>query len=200
MDQEAETSNSRRAKRAERTVRHYSRVPGYKGEPDYEADIADFLTDLRHFCAGAALDFEEMVERSRRHYEAERKEGPNTRRTSEQGKKPTCPNCSSRLEYEPDQDGACDWFCPHCGWHQHVPAGADGVEVLAQRKASGATSKSVSGLLPGVGNIDLELLKRQAALLGKVLDKTPLTDRERSCLEGLWEFVHRVADCLERHP
>ena len=38
-------------------------------------------------------------------------------------KEPKCPNCRSRLEYEPDQDGACDWYCPKCGWSQHVPAG-----------------------------------------------------------------------------
>lgn len=36
-------------------------------------------------------------------------------------KEPACPNCGSRLEYVPDQDGSCDWSCPNCGWHQHVP-------------------------------------------------------------------------------
>jgi len=74
MSQQTETRNGERASRAERAVRHYSRIPGYTGEPDYEADVADLLTDLRHFCAGAGLNFDELYETSRRHYEAERKE------------------------------------------------------------------------------------------------------------------------------
>jgi PHP family Zn ribbon phosphoesterase len=37
-------------------------------------------------------------------------------------KEPKCPNCRTRLEYEPDQDGGCDWYCPKCGWSQHVPS------------------------------------------------------------------------------
>lgn len=47
---------------------------------------------------------------------------------------------------------------------------------------------------------DLELLKQQAAILGKVVDGGPLTDDERSCLEGLWNFVHSVLDRLEEDP
>ena len=74
MSQLTQTRNGERASRAERTVRHYSRVSGYKGEPDYEADVTDLLTDLQHFCASAGLNFDELYETSRRHYEAERKE------------------------------------------------------------------------------------------------------------------------------
>ena len=121
MGQKAETSNARRARRAERTVRHYSRVAGYRGKADYEADIADLMTDLRHFCARGGLDLDEMAERSRRHYTAERKEGSNKRRRRKQGKEAKCPRCGARLEYSPDQDGSCDWRCSHCGWSQHVP-------------------------------------------------------------------------------
>lgn len=72
MNQQMQTKNSERASHAERTVRHYSRIPGY-GAPDYEADVSDLLTDLRHFCARAGLDFDELYEASSRHYEAERK-------------------------------------------------------------------------------------------------------------------------------
>ena len=115
-------------------------------------------------------------------------------------KEPMCPSCGSRLEYEPDQDGSCDWYCHRCGGQQHVPAGVHRTGVLAQCKASSATSKRTFGSLAGVGNIDLELLKQQAAILGKVLDNISLADDERTCLEGLWEFVHRVTDCLESHP
>jgi len=45
--------------------------------------------------------------------------------------------------------------------------------------------------------VDVRLLKRQASVLGKAVDKRPLTDRERRCLEGLWEFTHRVLDALD---
>jgi len=45
--------------------------------------------------------------------------------------------------------------------------------------------------------VDVRLLKRQAAILGKVVDNRPLTDYERRCLEGLWEFTHRVLDALD---
>ncbi len=45
--------------------------------------------------------------------------------------------------------------------------------------------------------MDPELLKLQAAILGKVVDKSPLTDDERSCLAGLWEFVHTILDGAE---
>ena len=38
-------------------------------------------------------------------------------------KEALCPNCGSRLEYDAGQDGSCDWHCPACGWHQHVPSG-----------------------------------------------------------------------------
>ncbi len=132
MAQLAEQSNSDRAARAEHFVRHYSRVQGYSGEVDHEADITDLLTDLRHFCAGAELDFEGMVRRSKLHYEAERKEGTDKRKRAKRAKDPACPGCGSRLECDPDQDGACDWRCPNCGWHQHVPA--PGTQVKKDRK------------------------------------------------------------------
>ena len=112
---------AKRAAHAERTVRHYSRTPGHKGKADYEADIIDFFTDLRHFCRHRRLDFGEMIKRSERHYEAERKAEPDARRARRRDEDPKCPNCGRRLECEPDQDGSCDWSCPNCGWHQHVP-------------------------------------------------------------------------------
>ena len=73
MNRRVQEKNSERASHAERTVRHYSRVPGYRGEPDHEADVSDLLTDLRHFCARVGLDFDELYEASSPHYEAERK-------------------------------------------------------------------------------------------------------------------------------
>ena len=122
MDRKAEPGNAHRAKRAEQIVRHYSRVPGYRGQADFQADITDLMTDLRHFCAGSGLDFDKMVERSKRHYTAERKEGSSKRRRKKPGKEPRCPRCGGELEHFPDQDGSCDWRCAHCGWSQHVPA------------------------------------------------------------------------------
>ena len=132
MGQKAEESNADRAGRAEQVVRHYSRTPGYSGEVDCDADIADLLADLRHFCAGAELDFEGMVRRSKHHYKAERKAELDKRRRTKRAKEPVCPSCGSRLECDPDQDGACDWRCPNCGWRQHVPA--PGTQVTKDRK------------------------------------------------------------------
>ena len=66
--------NSERTNRVERMIRHYSRIPGYKGEPDYEADVIDLLTDLRHFCAAAGLDFDQFNETAKRHHEHETKD------------------------------------------------------------------------------------------------------------------------------
>jgi len=132
MGQKAEENNADRASRAERVIRHYSRTPGYSGEVDHDADITDLLTDLRHFCTGAELDFEEMVRRSKLHYEAERKEEASKGRRAKPAKEPVCPSCGSRLECDPDQDGACDWRCPNCGWRQHVPA--PGTQAKKDRK------------------------------------------------------------------
>ena len=134
MRQEVKASNARRAMRAERTVRHYSRTPGFRGKADWEADITDLFTDLRHFCARGRLDFDEMVQRSRHHYNAERKEESIRRRMRKQAGEPKCPNCGNRLEYEPDQDGACNWHCTKCGWSQHVPAPRRRIKTKERRK------------------------------------------------------------------
>jgi ribosomal protein L37AE/L43A len=52
-------------------------------------------------------------------------------------KEPMCPNCGNRLEYEPDQDGACDWYCPKCGWSQHVPAPRRRTKARIGRRSHG---------------------------------------------------------------
>jgi hypothetical protein len=46
-------------------------------------------------------------------------------------------------------------------------------------------------------NVDRDLLTRQAALLGKVLNAASLNAEEHSCLGGLWEFVHNVLDLMD---
>jgi tRNA(Ile2) C34 agmatinyltransferase TiaS len=38
-----------------------------------------------------------------------------------------CPSCGGEIESYPDQDGACDYYCLRCSWHEHVP----GSEELA---------------------------------------------------------------------
>jgi hypothetical protein len=45
--------------------------------------------------------------------------------------------------------------------------------------------------------VDRDLLERQTGLLGKAVDGNPLTEEDRKCLDGLWEFVHSVLDSLE---
>ncbi len=36
-----------------------------------------------------------------------------------------CPCCKGKIEYFPDQDGASDNYCTHCGWREHVPSSQD---------------------------------------------------------------------------
>lgn len=103
-----------------------------------------------------------------------------------------CPSCGRRVEYFPDQDGSCDYYCTRCSWHQHVP----GDDEIAELGGKAPISTGITSQMLGRLKVDLELLKQQAAILGKVIDGTRLTKDERYCLEGLWEFVHRVIDCI----
>ncbi|MFW6118820.1 MAG: hypothetical protein ACOC7S_00640 [Planctomycetota bacterium] len=87
-----------------------------------------------------------------------------------------CPCCAGTLERYPDQDGACDFECPECGWREHVPGEVTGRPILE-----------------GI-RIEPELLGRQAALLGRLIGKASLDPDERSSLGGLWELVHSLLD------
>jgi len=198
--------------RAERLVRNYSRTPGYQGEPDYEDDIVDFLTDLRHFCAGRSLDFEELDEGAERHCVAERREGVHR-----------CAGCGTlwatdELERIDDLQDRVDpgeimpsGRCPDCGAPCHPQFSGGVMRILVSEDNDngerGPRDESEQAPCPCCGNrmehspagprVDLELLRQQAAILGKVVDEGPLTDDDRSCLEGLWEFVHSVIDSTE---
>ena len=109
-----------------------------------------------------------------------------------------CPCCKGSIEYFPDQDGSCDYQCIHCGWSEHVPGSQDIAAALTLHKESQpASNPAIEPQLPPGEKVDLKLLEEQAAILGKVIEGTSLTDEERSCLEGLWEFVHRMLDCTE---
>ena len=44
------------------------------------------------------------------------------------------------------------------------------------------------------GNIDRELLERQAAILGRIVDGGNPAEEERTCLGGVWEFLHTILD------
>ena len=104
-----------------------------------------------------------------------------------------CPYCGAQIDYSPDQDGSCDYYCTRCSWHQHVPGDGEMAEFKGKEGIlTAVTSHALARL-----KVDLELLKEQVAILGKVIDGNALTDGERSCLEGLWEFVHSIIDCIE---
>lgn len=111
-----------------------------------------------------------------------------------------CPCCRGTIEYFPDQDGSCDYQCIHCGWSEHVPSSENIAAALTLRKGDQPGSEpEVKPQLPRRGRVDLELLKQQAAFLGKVVDKSPLTDGERSCLEDLSNAKRGGAyDCLKQ--
>ena len=111
-----------------------------------------------------------------------------------------CPCCGGRIEYSPDQDGSCDYRCIHCGWSQHVPGSENiaAARILNKESHLGSKPPIEPELLAG-GKIDLQLLKQQAAILGKIVDGGHPTKEERSCLEGLWEFVHTILDGSQAH-
>jgi len=74
----------------------------------------------------------------------------------------------------------------------------DALKALeAQLEESRATGGHPAASLLLCPNVNRALLEQQAAILGKVVDGSSLSDEERTCLEGLWEFVHRVLDLLE---
>jgi hypothetical protein len=52
-----------------------------------------------------------------------------------------CPCCGGRVEYVPDQDGAADWYCTHCGWREHRPSGQDISAALTLNRVSQPTGK-----------------------------------------------------------
>ena len=96
-----------------------------------------------------------------------------------------CPCCGSEIESSSDQNGSCDYYCSRCSWHQHMPGHDEVSELGGQQPAPvPATKWSPAGL-----SIDLELLKHQAAILGRAVEGKGLRDDELRCLEGLWEFA-----------
>ena len=109
-----------------------------------------------------------------------------------------CPCCGGSVEHYQDQDGAADYLCCHCAWSEHIPSGSDIAAALTlQLKSQPGKSPATQTQLPPDEKVGLKLLQEQAAILRKVVEGTPLTDDERSSLEGLWELVHRMLDRTE---
>jgi hypothetical protein len=100
------------------------------------------------------------------------------------------------------QNGAHRLFCPFCAKPFDCGMGSTGAatshvpgkeQLPRQEQAEGhVTNTTPAGL-----KIDKALLVRQAGLLGRAVDGSLLTPADRTCLEGLWEFVHRVIDSLD---
>lgn len=107
-----------------------------------------------------------------------------------------CPCCGREIESSPDQEGSCDFYCTRCSWHQHMP----GEEELAELGVRQPVAAPVPKWSPAGINVDLELLKRQAAILGRAVEGKGLVEEDLQCLEGLWEFAHSVIDSLEAGP
>jgi hypothetical protein len=120
-----------------------------------------------------------------------------------------CPHCGCMFHLamvrqgEGYQNPAQQLFCPFCatpfscsmGSTAGVPSQVPGQDSLpAQEQAEGRAMSVAAATL----RVDRDLLERQAALLGKVVEGSPLTPAERKCLEGLWEFAHSVLDSLEQ--
>ena len=50
-------------------------------------------------------------------------------------KEAACPCCGGSIEDFPDQDGACDYYCTHCGWHEREPSSENLAAALTLREA-----------------------------------------------------------------
>ena len=104
-----------------------------------------------------------------------------------------CPHCTclfhlSLLRQGEDyQNLALQLFCPFCATLFDCDMG------FATRPPAARAMDLATARL----NVDRDLLEHQAALLGKAIEGSSLTDDERSCLGGLWEFVHSVLDSMD---
>ncbi len=110
-----------------------------------------------------------------------------------------CANCGRTFTEEEDLAEISDLWgrvlpgdtmpsgeCPDCGALCY-PADAE--------EENGRESQPAGERQPQtVGNVDRELLERQAAILGRIVDGNDPTKEERSCLEGVWEFLHTILD------
>lgn len=67
---EERSANEERASRSALTVQYYCSISGNDGEPEQEI-VTDLLTDLRHFCTGPGVDFDQASRMAQMHYEAE---------------------------------------------------------------------------------------------------------------------------------
>jgi len=81
--------------------------------------------------------------------------------------------------------------CPQCGALCY-PADAESDQARESQPAGEPQPQTV-------GNVDRELLERQAAILGRIVDGEHPTEEERSCVEGLWELVHTILDGSQAH-
>ena len=53
--------------------------------------------------------------------------------------KPKCRFCGSEVEYFPEPDGSCDYHCPVCTWHEHLPSDDEVVEAKKGRRMDSHT-------------------------------------------------------------
>ena len=119
-----------------------------------------------------------------------------------------CPHCGCMFHLalirqgEEYQNLSLQLFCPFCatlfGCDIGFAAGSVGApeaELERPDVQAPVEGKAVRVATAGL-RVDRELLERQAALLGRAVEGIPLTDNDRACLEGLWEFVHRVIDSM----
>ena len=55
-----------------------------------------------------------------------------------------CPCCRGRVEHFPDQDGAADYQCNHCGWREHIPSSQDIAAALTLWKGDQGKSSATT--------------------------------------------------------
>ena len=99
-----------------------------------------------------------------------------------------CPCCEGSIEDFPDQDGACDYYCTHCGWHEREPSSENLAAALTLREARQADKPTIvlfveGGVVQGVeGNGPVRVI-----LCDFDCTDAPGTVGGRPCHVGVWD-------------
>jgi hypothetical protein len=91
------TKNLERAGWAEKGLEAFGHTNGVSFEHEPDSAVGDFLADLMHLCDRAGLNFDDLLDKGRRHYDSET----------------VCCKCGQRLKAGDDADGT-DCVCKKC--------------------------------------------------------------------------------------
>ena len=111
----------------------------------------------------------------------------------------SCPCCDGQVEYVPDQDGAADWYCVHCGWREHRPSGQDMAAALTLDKGSRPTGEPTIVLVVQSGLVQSIEGDAHARVILCDFDCTdgPQTVGGRPCSICVWEHPEEPGEVFK---